>query len=49
MDDDYVISMSFSEMVTNHGFYVKTAATRERRLRDPRAERHQFIRSKKET
>jgi len=25
--DEYVISMSFSEIVTNRGFHVKTAAT----------------------
>jgi hypothetical protein len=27
VDDDYVISMSFSEIVTNYDFHVKTAST----------------------
>src|SRR5659263_413596 len=27
VDDDYVISTGFSEILTNHGFLVKTAAT----------------------
>jgi DNA-binding NtrC family response regulator len=27
VDDDFVILLSFSEILKNHGFYVKTAAT----------------------
>ena len=31
-DDDQVVSTSFSEIVTNHGFRVKTAFTMRRGL-----------------
>jgi DNA-binding NtrC family response regulator len=43
VDDDYVILTGFSEILTNHGFHVKTAATGSEALKTLEAEEVDLI------